>query len=72
MIEIIVRPSEKKHKVKVQWKTELDPSSGTHEIKGDLFFSPIETPTQKTAIIAAISKEKEGVIHHLVGVKKIK
>lgn len=72
MIEIIVKPSERKHVVKVQWKTESNPSSGSHEIEGDVFFSPIETVTQKTAIIGAISKEKEGVIHHLVGVKKIK
>lgn len=60
MAEIIIRPSEKENLVEARWEENKNPTSGTHEIKGNLSCSPIETATQKTAIIRAVVVEKNG------------
>lgn len=71
MAEIIIRPSEKENLIEARWEENRLPTSGTHFIKGTLSCSPIETATQKTAIIRAAVVEKEGKqVNRLVVRKK--
>jgi len=71
MIEIIIMDSNQKNTVQAKWSDEKKVSSGLHEIVGDIYCSPIETATQKTSIINAMTDKKNGVLNHRILVKSL-
>jgi hypothetical protein len=71
MLEIIIIESDQKNTIQAKWDDAKSQSSGLHEITGDIYCSPIETVTQKTAIIKAMTEKKNGIMNHRILVKKI-
>lgn len=71
MIEIIIEESDKKNTVQAKWEGDSMPSSGKHEVVGDIYCSQIESPTQKTSIVKVINDETNGVLNYKVLVKSI-
>jgi len=71
MSEIIIRPSDRDNYIEARWENEKLPTSGTHFVKGNLSCSPIETPTQKTAIIKSVVINKDDKQINRLVVKKI-
>jgi hypothetical protein len=72
MAEIIIRPSNKKNLISARWQDQNTSTTGNHEILGELSVSPIETHTQKTAIIdSEVSKEQDTLVQQII-VRKIK
>jgi len=71
MLEIIIMDSDKKNTVQAKWSNFNSQTSGKHEIIGDIYCSPIETATQKTAIIKVMTEDKGKTTNHRVIVKSI-
>lgn len=71
MLEVIIMESEQKNTIQAKWESSKEQTSGKHEIIGDIYCSPIETVTQKTAIVKAMTDKKDGVMHHRIIVKTI-
>ena len=71
MAEIIIRSSDMDNYIEARWQNEKLPTSGTHLVKGKLSCSPIETPTQKTAIIKSVVISKDDKQINRLVVKKI-
>lgn len=72
MLDIIIKESTEKHIVSARWSDSKELTTGSHEIIGKIYCSPIETVTQKTSIIRDDAERKDGGIAHKFVVKKIK
>jgi hypothetical protein len=72
MAEIIIRDCEKRFFVQAAWYGENKVASKPQEIKGCLSCSPIDTPSQKTAIINTDFKDNGEIPLMTVIVKRIK
>lgn len=73
MMEAIIRDgNDTNNYINVKWDDNPEYTSGVCDIRGKLFFSPIETATQKTLIVSVSTEKKNNDYYHKVVVKKIK
>lgn len=72
MAEIIVRPSKKESIVQARWFDQKSLASQPQKIIGDLSCSPIETETQKTAIINVEYAKEQDLPKLTLVIKKLK
>jgi len=71
MLEVIIVESDQNNTIQAKWENSKTQTSGKHNVIGDIYSSPNETATQKTAIIDARKDEKNKTMHHRVLVKAI-
>ena len=72
MFEVIIRESERVNTVEAEWEGSNGQVSGKHEIIGSLYCIPIETVSQKTAIIKISTDKKDNILINRLVIKKIK